>query len=115
MKLAKRWLPLILVSLICSSLSGRSYAGTEAEKLAKMVGSISGMASACGYAVSEDWLGASTKAMKDISMNSADFKSAQKFKDEYMRAASAQQKAQPQMNCADVLRSLGGFERKLLK
>ncbi len=115
MKLAKRWLPLILVSLICSSLSGRSYAGTEAEKFAKMVGSIAGMASACGYAVSEDWLGASTKAIKDTSIGFDDLRSAQKFKDEYSRVTLAQQKAQPQMNCADVLRYLGRFERKLLK
>ncbi len=114
MKMAKRS-ALILVFLICSSFSERSYADSEAQELAKMVGSVTGMANICGYTVTEDWLAASTKAIKDISRTSGDLGAAQKLRDEYMRAASTQQKSQPQMNCADVLRSLGDFERKLLK
>ena len=113
MKMAKRSIPLILVFLICSSLSERSYADSKAQEWAKMVGSVTGMANVCGYTVSKDWLAASTKALKDISRTSGDFRTAQKLRDEYMRAASAQQKAQPQMNCADVLRFLGDFAGKL--
>ena len=80
-----------------------------------MHGSIVGMADACGYAVNEDWLAASTKAIEDNSIGSNDLISAQKLKDEYSRVTFAQQKAQPQMNCADVLRSLGDFEHKLVE
>ena len=115
MKMLRRLLPLILVALIGSSFSHGSRADSNAEKMAKMLGSVIGMADACGYAVSEDWLAASTKTIKDISIGSDDLRSAQKFRDEYSRVTLAQQKAQPQMNCADVLRSLGDFERKLVE
>ncbi len=115
MKMLRRLLPLILVALICSSFSHGSRADSNAEKMAKMLGSVIGMADACGYAVSEDWLAASTKTIKDNSIGSDDLRSAQKFRDEYSRVTLAQQKAQPQMNCADVLRSLGDFEHKLVE
>jgi len=114
-KMLSRLPPLILAFLICSSFSHGSRADSNAEKLAKMLGSVMGMANACGYAVSEDWLAASTKVIKDNSIGSDDLRSAHKFRDEYSRVTLAQQKAQPQMNCADVLRSLGDFERKLVE
>ena len=115
MKMLRRLLPPILTLLAFSSLSHSSHAASEAENLAKMLGSVTGMASACGYAVSEDWLAASTKVIKDISTGSDDLRSAQKLRDEYSCVSLAQQKAQPQMNCADVLRYLGDFERKLVE
>ena len=115
MKMLRCLLPLILVALIGSLFSHGSRADTNAEKMAKMLGSVIGMADACGYAVSEDWLAASTKTIKDNSIGSDDLRSAQKFRDEYSRVTLAQQKAQPQMNCADVLRSLGDFEHKLVE
>jgi hypothetical protein len=83
--------------------------------MGKMLGSVIGMADACGYAVSEDWLAASTKAIEDNSIGSDDLRTAQKLRDEYSRVTLAQQTTQPQMNCADVLRSLGDIERKLVE
>ncbi len=109
----RRILPLFLAALIGSSFGHGSRADTNAEKMAKMLGSVMGMADGCGYAVSEDWLAASTKAIEENSIGSDDLRSAQKFRDEYSRVTLAQQTTQPQMNCADVLRSLGDFEHKL--
>lgn len=110
-----RLFPLIPAFLVFSAFSYPSRADSNAETMAKMFGSVMGMADACGYAVSEDWLAASTKAMKDISMGPDDLGSSQKIRDEFSRVTLAQQKAQPQMNCADVLRFLGNFERKLVE
>ena len=115
MKMLRRLLPPILTLLAFSSLSHSSHAASEAENLAKMLGSVTGMANACGYAVSKDWLAASTKAIEDNSIGSADLRSAQKLRDDYSRVTLDQQTTQPQMNCADVLRSLGDIERKLVE
>ena len=110
-----RLFPLIPAFLIFSAFSYTSYADSNAEKMAKRFGSVMGMADACGYAVSEDWLAASTKAMKDISMGPDDLGTSQKIRDAFSRVTLAQQKAQPQMNCAYDLRSLGDLERKLVE
>lgn len=109
MKMVRRS-TLILVFLICSSFSERSYAASEAQQLAKMVGSLTGMANVCGHTVSKDWLAASIKAINDVSKTSGDFRAAQKLRDKSARAASAQQRSQPQLNCADVLRFVGDLE-----
>ncbi len=113
--MSRHLLPLILAFLICSAFSHSSRADSNAEKMGKMLGSVIGMADACGYAVSEDWLAASTKAIEDNSIGSDDLRTAQKLRDEYSRVTLAQQTTQPQMNCADVLRSLGDIERKLVE
>ncbi len=110
-----RLLPLFLAFLVFPAFTNTSHADSNAEKMAKMFGSVMGMADACGYAISQDWLAASTKAMKDISMGPDDLGTSQKIRDDFSRVTLAQQKAQPQMNCADVLRSLGDFQRKLVE
>ncbi len=105
----------ISLFLVYSTFGQTAYGGTGAEKLAKIHGSISGMASVCGRPANDYWLAASTKVISEASINSDDFKSARKLRDEYKLIASAQQRAQPQMNCADVLRLLGDFGRNFLE
>ena len=111
----RSFLPLVFVVLFVSSFSHGSRAESNAEKMGKMLGSVMGMADACGYAVSNDWLAASTKAIEETSTGSDDLRSARKIRDDYSRVTLAQQTAQPQMNCADVLRSLGEIEHKLVE
>ena len=105
----------ISLFLVCSSFGQTAYGDTDAEKLAKMHGSISGMASVCGRPANEYWLAASTKVINEASINSDDFKSARKLRDDYKLIASAQQRTQPQMNCADVSRLLGDYDRNFLE
>ena len=104
----------ISLFLVHSAFGQTAYGDTDAEKWAKMHGSISGMASVCGGPASDYWLGASAKVLSEASINSNDVKSARKLKDDYELIASAQQRTQPQMNCADVSRLLGDFERFFL-
>lgn len=104
---------LLLAVIFCSSFSQRSHAETDAEKLAKMHGSVIGMAGACGENVDQDWLAKSSEAIEAVSENTQDLSSAEKLRKEYALNAYAQQKAHAQMNCADVRRYLGNFGDKL--
>ncbi len=71
------------------------------------------MAEACGLALGKDWLSASTGVIKEISVSTADDRSAQKLKDDYRAMTTVQQKTGPQMDCADVSRLLDDCEREL--
>lgn len=104
---------LLLAVIFCSSFSQGSHAETDAEKLAKMHGSIIGAAGGCGENVDQDWLASSSEAIEAVSENTQDFRSAEKLRKEYAFTAYAQQKTQAQMNCADVRRYLGNFGDKL--
>ena len=86
---------------------------TAAEKLGQRHGSIFGMASICDFQVNNKLLTKSTKIIEEKSISGYDFRSAQKFRDDYMIQASIQHQEQPQMPCQDVRRLLEEIKRQI--
>ncbi len=86
---------------------------SEADAWAKTSGALMGMAAACGYEVSDQWIKAVVRKRRAVALGEADFAASTETFDTYSTRAFFMQSTDPNMSCGQVIDMMRNSERQM--
>ena len=86
---------------------------SKADAWAKVSGALMGMAAACGYEISEQWVRTVVRKRRAVALNDADFAASSQTFETYSTRAFFMQSTNPNMSCGQVIDMMRDSEREM--
>ncbi len=102
----------IIAPLALIGVPGMTSA-SEADAWAKTSGALMGMAAACGYEISDQWIKAVVRKRRAVALGEADFAASTETFQTYTTRAYVMQTTNPNMSCGQVLDMMRNSERQM--